>query len=96
MHPVEGGADPGFITPSDGGSYHCQHVESSGGRYEGGIIVSQQFGEPGSHSEEVFSSTVILVSEIVMILAKAPPTGGFGTPVSGSQQSILALQLSTN
>jgi len=75
------------MIPSAGGSHHCQHVESSGGKYDGGTMVSQQPGDPGSHENAETSPSL----ESLSIPGRAAPTGGLGYAVSGSQHKILAL-----
>jgi len=59
-----------FKTPFAGGVHHCQHVESSGGRYDGGIIVSQHPGDPNSQE--------LLVSTGGAKGGSAAPMGGLG------------------
>jgi hypothetical protein len=59
------------ITPSAGGVHHCQHVESLGGRYDGGTMVSQHPGDPNSQEE-------LSVSTGGAIGGSAAPVGGLG------------------
>jgi len=58
-----------FKTPFAGGVHHCQQLESSGGRYDGGIMVSQQPGDPNSQE---------LVSTGGATGGSAAPMGGLG------------------
>jgi len=78
--------------PSAGGSHHCQHVESSGGKNEGGTMVLQQPSLPGSHEKSVVSwaNAGLICTAQSGIIAMAAPIGGSGKADSCSQQRSLA------